>query len=205
MGELSGTTRPGGRTARTRERVLSAVRELLAAPDAPFPTVSDVAVRAGVNSVTIYRRWGTVEALVLDVAVTDVNRDSPLEATGDLRADLLAWARRLVAEVSRPEGLTLFHAIAAAARASAAWTGATGLDDLLQPRLDQFQAVLDADGTSGLTPYDVVDLILAPVYLAVLFSPSGRLAGTVDPERLVDNLVAVRDQRAAGRAATARG
>lgn len=77
--------------------------------------VEHVAARSGVHSVTIYRRWQTPAALVLDVAVEDLTDREPVPATGDLRADLLAYAGRLITSVSRPAGLGLFRALVAAA------------------------------------------------------------------------------------------
>lgn len=192
MVEMVGTSRPGGRTARTRELVHAAVRKILGEPSGAAPTIAEVAVRSGVNAATIYRRWGTVEALVLDVAVADVNQDSPLEATGDLEADLLSWGRQLVRSVSRPEGLGLFRAIlAAAATPVPAGESHAHLQLLVQPRLDQFQRLLDASDTAELTPTDLVDLVLAPVYIAALFTPPDQTNHTTDIERLVDNLLAV--------------
>lgn len=195
MVQISGTSRPGGRTARTRELVHAAVREILGRRSAAAPTIAEVAARSRVNAATIYRRWGTVEALVLDVAVADVNRDSPLEATGDLEADLLTWGRQLVHSVSRPEGLGLFRAIIAAAATLPADGDVGHLQQLVQPRLDQFQRLLDASDTAELAPTDLVDLILAPVYIAALSTPPGQTTHTTDIERLVDNLLAVLHHR----------
>lgn len=196
MVQITGTSRPGGRTARTRGLVHAAVREILSDPGSAAPTIVEVAARSGVSSATIYRRWGTMEALVLDVAVADVNQDLPLEATGDLRADLLNWGHQLSRSVSRPQGLGLFRAIISVAATPA--LGAEGyahLLQLVQPRLDQFQRLLDASDTAELTPTDLVDLILAPVYVAALFTPPDCSPRTADIERLVDNSLAVLDHR----------
>ena len=196
MYESSGTVRPGGRTARTKERVHAAVREVLASSDVPALTIAEVAARSGVNPATIYRRWRNAEALVLDVAVDDANRGSPLDATGELRADLLRWGRGLVHDVTRPGGLGLFRAlVAAAAVPIPSGEHLDHLRHLVQPRLDQFQRVLEASGTTELTPDDLVELVLAPVYLSVLFTPPGEAAQTIDVNRLVDNVLAVRNHR----------
>jgi len=196
MYQSSGTVRPGGRTARTRERVHAAVRDVLAGSDAAALTIAEVAARSGVNPATIYRRWGSAEALVLDVAVDSANHSSPLEATGDLRADLLGWGRRLVQDVSRPEGLNLFRALVAAAAAPVSGSQQPdNLRHLVQPRLDQFRRVLEASGTTELTPDDVAELVLAPVYISALFTPPGAVLDTIDVEHLVDNVLAVRDHR----------
>lgn len=198
MDQLSGTRRPGGRTARTRDRVHAAVRELLARPGSSTPTIAAVASGSGVNATTIYRRWGSIESLVLDVAVDDANHDSPLAVTGDLRADLAQWAHRLVQDVSQPEGLRLFRAIiAAAATPVESDDDLRRVSELVQPRLDLFAKVLEASGTQELTPDDVVNLVLSPIYVAAVFAPSGQLTRVVDVDQLIDNLLAVREHRAA--------
>src|SRR3954453_14122004 len=78
--------------------------------------ISRGAERAGVHPSTIYRRWGSAENLVLDVALARVQEESPIPATGDLRADLVAYATRLAAGLARPGGLVLLAAATAALR-----------------------------------------------------------------------------------------
>lgn len=196
--QATGTVRPGGRTARTREAVHRAVRELMTEGGGRSPDISEVAARAGVNPATIYRRWRTREALVLDVAVADVNTASPVPATGDLRADLFAYARNLVGTFSRPGGLGFINALTQASHD--AGTGSDRVADLVQPRLDRFQELLDASDTTELTPWDLVLLILAPAHLAAVV---GDVADDRDvAAQLVDNVldvVAGRRARASAR------
>ena len=190
MNQVTGTARPGGRTARTREVVHTAVREMLRQANGAAPTIPGVAAQSGVNAATIYRRWRSAEALVLDVAVADLIKQEPIMVTGDLRADLLTWGTSVAAGVSRPEGLGFLRAILAATANPI--VGLEGARELVGPRLAQFQAVLDGSTTPELTPTDIVDLMLAPVYLAAMFGQP------LDPEhipRLVDNIIAVRDNR----------
>ncbi|MFD9895262.1 TetR/AcrR family transcriptional regulator [Amycolatopsis sp. NPDC059027] len=96
-------TRPGGRTARTRAAVHNAVRELFAEGQ-DQPSVREVSERSGVHEVTIYRRWGRIESLVLDVAVTQLNEEAPFPDSGDLRRDLLGWAHAVAGQVKTREG-----------------------------------------------------------------------------------------------------
>jgi len=196
--QVTGTVRPGGRTARTRAAVHDAVRELMAANGGKAPDIPEVAARAGAHPATIYRRWRTREALVLDVAVADVNATSPMPATGDLHADLLAYTRNLVETFDRPGGLAFVRALATAARDAP--TGPERAEDLIRPRLDLFQQVLDTSGTTELTPLDLVVLLLAPAYLGATF---GSLRPIEDhAQQLVDNVldvVAGRRARAAAR------
>ncbi|QUQ63834.1 TetR family transcriptional regulator [Kutzneria sp. CA-103260] len=166
-----------------------AVRGLLAEGRDPV-TVREVSERSGVSEVTIYRRWGTVESLMLDVAITQLTEEAPFPDTGDLRRDLLDWVSGVAASVKSPEGFALYRALAAAtsplggnhsdqARADAAM--------YLRRRTDQMQAVFDrAAAAAGTTPPSVArvfDLVLAPVYLRAIFgydAPDADLAELVD-------------------------
>jgi len=191
-----GTTRPGGRTARTRTAVLTAVRELIVETGEAMPGIPAVAERSGVHAATIYRRWRTPEALVIDVALEDVNQRSPVPITGDLRADLTAYTRRLIVDAARPGGLGFLHALAGAS--SSPDVGASALSGLVEPRMGQFQRMLDAGGATELTPMDLLGLLIAPVYLGTML---GSLPDEVDAAaaQLVDNALAVEQYRAQAR------
>jgi len=171
------------------------VHEIMAANGGVPPEIPEVAARSGVHATTIYRRWRTRDALVLDVAVSDVNERSPVPATGDLRADLLAYTRRLVEEFDRPGGLAFVGALMRASGDEL--TGPAQAEQLLQPRLTLFQELLDASGTTELTPLDLVLLVVAPAHLGATLGMD--LSGGDAVERLVDNVLDV----AAGRRARA--
>lgn len=65
-------------------------------------TIPRVAELAGVNPTSIYRRWGTIAALLEEVAVAALTRGEPLPDTGDIQSDLAAWARIIADDVDRP-------------------------------------------------------------------------------------------------------
>ncbi len=175
----------------------AAVRDLLFEAGAGPVGVTEIATRAGVHPATIYRRWRSAEALLLEVAVEELDRSSPLSATGDLRADLARYGRTAVAGLARPGGLGFLRAIMAAAGDPA--TGADGATALLAGRLDQIEGLLDGDRDGAgtrLDAVDVVDGLLAPIYFrALLSTPTTLTPGDVD--RLVDNLLAVASHRTA--------
>ncbi|SDZ26142.1 transcriptional repressor C-terminal [Amycolatopsis xylanica] len=188
MAQATGVTRPGGRTARTREAVHAATRELLAESEDGTIDLAAVAARSGVHIATIYRRWRTAEGLIIDTVVDELGERSPVPATGDLRADLLVWVTRLLTDLRAPNHLAFFRAMARA--------GENGLSDVQQfagPRVRQFEATLAASGCTTLTWLDVFELILAPAYIRALMSMP--LDPETDAERLVDNVIAVRDSR----------
>ncbi|HEX4360238.1 MAG TPA: TetR-like C-terminal domain-containing protein [Pseudonocardia sp.] len=200
-----GRARPGGRTARTRQAVHTAVRGLLSEGHDPI-SVREVSDRSGVHEVTIYRRWGTVESLLLDVAVTDLLDESPFPDTGDLRDDLLTWAHSVAEQLKTREGFALYRALAAANPAlsgggpdqghppdaaddTADTAGDAPTTDAaahLRRRTDQIQRAIDHGAGHLDHPPSVArifDLVLAPIYLRAVFgydSPDTDLAELVD-------------------------
>src|SRR6516162_5631143 len=100
--------RTGGRSARVVAAVHDAVNDLVAQRNPREVTVAEIAERAGVNPTSIYRRWGSLEALVLDV---ETARLPPIPDTGTLRGDLLAFAANAATDIARPGGLAFLHAV----------------------------------------------------------------------------------------------
>lgn len=191
MTQSSGTIRTGGRTARTREAVHAATRELLA--ESPDGTVemAAVAARSGVHLATLYRRWRTPEGLIVDMMVTDLSTSSPLPATGDLRADLTAWVTSLLTGLAQPSDLAFIRALLKVG--NNAENGTSDVPEFVEPRASEIQATLDAAGTTTITWMDVFELVLAPAYIRALL---GRpLDPQADTERLVDNVLAVESSR----------
>ncbi|WP_370970203.1 TetR/AcrR family transcriptional regulator [Amycolatopsis sp. cg9] len=158
-------TRPGGRSARVRDAVHDAVIELLAAGeiDAAIPKIAE---RAGVNPTSIYRRWGGRDNLLLDAAVTRLRSTSPIPDTGSLRGDLLGWAAGVERAMRDPRGQILLRALVAT----------LGPEEkpleYLQARGEDLQEALDraeARGEPVPSVDEVLDFVLAPLYLRVLF------------------------------------
>lgn len=79
-------------------------------------TIAKVAARSGVHPTSLYRRWGTRDALLLDVAVNRLNAERPIPHTGALHADLLAVAQQVAAGIARPDGLAFLRAVLATGR-----------------------------------------------------------------------------------------
>jgi AcrR family transcriptional regulator len=67
--------------------ILSATIDLVAEVGLAGLTMDAVAVRAGVGKATIYRRWSSKEALLLDAWTSCVN-PQPIPDTGALRSDI---------------------------------------------------------------------------------------------------------------------
>lgn len=172
------TRRTGGRSARVRSAVHQAVTELLTDPTTEL-TVGAVAARSGVHPTSVYRRWGTLEALVLDVAVARVSAASPMPDTGTLRADLLAYAHQAAHDLALPDGLAFLRAVISTVGVPAnAVPPARPAPEaaFLASRGQQIQTMLDRAAGRGeprLHYTDVLDVVLAPLYLRALFGVGG--------------------------------
>ncbi|GGU01513.1 MULTISPECIES: TetR/AcrR family transcriptional regulator [Actinomadura] len=180
--------RPGGRSARVRAAVHQAVTDLVGERGYGEFTVGDVAARAGVADTSVYRRWGTLEALLTDVALARLNAQSPMPDTGSLAGDLHAYAAQVAREITGPDGLAVLRLTVALSNRGE--RGLQARDDFLAERTRFVQAMLDRAGERGEHPPDVLDVldhIMAPMYIRVLFG-----AGPLTPDYiagLVDRLL----------------
>src|SRR4051794_10052029 len=95
-------SRPGGRTARNKAAVFEAAAALLAERGHEAVTITDIAERAGVAATSLYRRYGDIRALIMEVAVERLTRERPLPDTGSLRGDLRGWARAIATGMASP-------------------------------------------------------------------------------------------------------
>jgi AcrR family transcriptional regulator len=158
-------TRPGGRSARVRDAVHEAVVDLLAEGriDVAIPKI---AAHAGVNPTSIYRRWGSRDHLLVDAAVTRLRTTSPIPDTGSLRGDLLGWAEGVERSMRDRRGQVLLRALVATLAPDEEPV------EYLKARGDDLQKTLDAAAARGeIVPSvdEVLDFVLAPLYLRVLF------------------------------------
>ncbi|QUQ64877.1 TetR family transcriptional regulator [Kutzneria sp. CA-103260] len=177
--------RTGGRSARVVAAVHQAVSELMDDPEAEV-TIPAVAKRAGVNPVSVYRRWGTREGLLADVAVARLERDSPLPDTGTLRGDLLAWITFAIEDLATPFGRAFLQAMALSMPATPEADAERSAH--LRRRIVAVQErIFDraaARGEHVPNPGDILDVVLAPLYLRALWG-----APPPDPVVLVDRLL----------------
>src|SRR5882672_8326758 len=102
--------RTGGRSARVVAEVLSATLELFAEHGYAGLSVEAVALHAGVNKTTIYRRWPTKVDL-LGAALFSLRDEEPEPPnTGSLREDLFTVLQRFVARIETPRHRAIAHA-----------------------------------------------------------------------------------------------
>ncbi|MFJ8827906.1 TetR/AcrR family transcriptional regulator [Streptomyces sp. NPDC102467] len=170
MNERQPVRRPGGRSARVGAEVHQAVTDLINERGYGNFTVGEVAARAGVADSSIYRRWGNLETLLTDVALTRLNAKSPMPDTGSLSGDLHTYAATVAREITGPDGLAVVRL--AVALASNGQQGVQPRDDLLAERSRQLQSMLDRArerGEPAPDAFEVLDHVMAPMYIRVLF------------------------------------
>jgi AcrR family transcriptional regulator len=105
--------RTGGRSARIREAVLEATLAIAGRGGFASLSVGEIARVSGVHETTIYRRWGSVERLVLDTILDRIDTEIPQSDTGSLRGDLTASMRSAIAFFATPLGMLLLKALVA--------------------------------------------------------------------------------------------
>lgn len=164
--------RPGGRSARVRHAVYTAVGELVGEGHRDTMTIPQVAERAGINPTSVYRRWGSIEALLEEVAVAALTEDDSLPDTGTFAGDLREWAAAIAEDIFRPERMVYLRALASRG----------GLDDhcpCWDHRLRQAEQMTERGrgrGERTPTARQIVDHVVAPLYHHAVFGLPGGAA-----------------------------
>jgi AcrR family transcriptional regulator len=162
--------RPGGRTAETKKAVFAATEALLAERPPAQISMTDIAARAGVAATSIYRRWGDPQTLLMEVAVEQLMRDSPLPDTGSLAGDLGEWAAFIARGLASPSGSMFFRVYVATAPLMQG--EAPGRTAAVMRRIEQIAAMLERAAARGEpTPpvLEVTDHLLGPLYMRAIF------------------------------------
>ena len=186
-----GSLRPGGRTAVVRTAVLRATSDMLVEAGLHGLELTAVAERAGVGKSTVYRRWGSVPALVTDL-LNDMATQSLARAdTGSLRGDLRANAALVRRTLSNARQGALFKAIIAAA--SCDDRTAEALSTFYDRRVAEWsECVVDAvargEAPEGTEAAAAIRQVSAPLYYQ--FLTSTRPLTVKDAERAVDAALA---------------
>jgi len=104
--------RPGGRTARVRKQVVEATVAVLAEEGVAGFSVESVANRSGVARTTIYRRWGSSEALMLEALREELAPGARRAVdTGSLRNDLMALLQDVTEFCSSEQGQGIMQTV----------------------------------------------------------------------------------------------
>ncbi len=157
---------PVGRGERARARVLRAALEVLAERGLPGFTMEAVAMRAGASKTTVYRRWPSRTALLVE-AMDQAFQPLQAPGTGDLRGDLLALLGAFQALLGTQPFPRLLAAIIDAAERDASLAGLHF--ELTERRREPIRAVLaEAAARGSIAPgvdlEMIIDLLVGPAF-----------------------------------------
>jgi AcrR family transcriptional regulator len=175
------------RDARCDHAILDATLELAGAVGLGGLTMDAVAARAGVSKATIYRRWSSKEALVLDAWMACY----PLEAvpdTGSLTGDLIAHSRQFRDAVSEGVYGRVLPQMLAAARVNedlAEVFRRLVADRRARVRVALERAVERGELSSGVDLELVQDLLIGPLFYRTVVS------GEASTDEMIAEVVAI--------------
>jgi AcrR family transcriptional regulator len=180
--------RVGGRSARVQDAVLKSVFELLGEKGAAKLSIAEVAERAGVHETSIYRRWPSHAALILDACRDFTEEVLPIPDTGSLRSDLIALhtsARKMLTS-RRGQAIVALSRIQdsdALARRNAFW----------RRRFERLRVILDRAVARGEFPGDAdpimfLEMLVAPFYFRLLVTDESVASWPVTEQ--IDRLLA---------------
>ncbi|MFE2153564.1 TetR/AcrR family transcriptional regulator C-terminal ligand-binding domain-containing protein [Streptomyces lavendulae] len=185
---------PAPRTRRSPEQVRAAVHQavvdLLSASEGEDLNIPAIAQRAGVNHTSVYRRWGSLDALLADMVTTRLERDSPLNDTGSLRGDLIAWAEASVASMSTPQGRALVRAVILSMPSSVQAQAQGDRAGQFRRRMRSIEQIRERAIARGEDPpplEEILDQLIAPFYIRTIFGIDVPASGY--PQLLVDRLL----------------
>jgi AcrR family transcriptional regulator len=186
-----GSMRPGGRTAAVRTAVLRATADMLVESGLHGLELTAVAERAAVGKSTVYRRWGSVPALVTDLLSDMATQSLPRADTGSLRGDLRANAALVRRTLNNPRQGRLFKAIIAASTCDD--RTAAALSTFYDRRVAEWSgcivdAVARGEVPEGTDAAAAIRQVSAPLYYQ--FLTSARSLTAKDAERAADAAIA---------------
>lgn len=185
--ETAKKRRMGGRSARVRKSVLEAAFEILVDEGLGQFSIAEVAKRSGVHETSIYRRWGTKEALATDACLHFADTAMPVPDTGSLRSDLAVISEKVANLLSSDLGRSMIALAMADTPESVEmrrsyWKG----------RFSLAKAVFERAKERG-EPYDQVDptqfleTLISPLYFRLLVS--GEPISEWPIEAMIDRLL----------------
>ncbi len=179
--------RPGGRSARVRSAVHAAALELIETHSWEELSVPLVAEASGVHQATIYRRWGTMSALLNDVVNEWSATTAALPDTGSLRDDLHIYAAAVATSLKQGNVPLILRAVVMEIHPGERRQASPAFAE----RERQLQTMLDQAETRGEpvpTLAELLELVVAPLYFYALFTEP---MAEVEAARLVERLLDV--------------
>lgn len=161
--------RPGGRSARIRRAVIDAAMRMIEERGVEGLNVAEIAGAIGVHESTIYRRWGSRDALIVETLLTSMDQTIPVPDTGNIRVDLRTFLQASADFLQSETGASLTRsAFATASQGNsplrrAYWTARfshTGA--MIQRAIDRGELRPETDAET------VLAAIIGPLYLRLL-------------------------------------
>ncbi|WP_101787784.1 TetR/AcrR family transcriptional regulator [Nonomuraea indica] len=189
-GDPERRTRPGGRSARVNEAILTAVLDELVESGYSKLSFDKVATRAQVHRATLYRRWATKEELVAEALLAQTGQAVPMPDTGSLREDLRLLTHAIVANISAPDGQSLLRTLVSDAgqvpeisvAGRAFWSKRFALAGAIVRR-----GIERGELPAGTDPDFFIERLIAPLFLRLLVTAEPIDAAYAD--RIVDTLL----------------
>ncbi len=186
-------SRPPGRprSPEADRAILTATIDLLADEGYGGVTMEGVACRAGVGKATVYRRWASKSALVVDAlsACRELGTPPPPD-TGSLRADLLVFVQGFRDHIRTSDAGRVMPAVIAELSRSPELAAAFR-EDFVQPRRARVVDAVRRGVERGEVRADVDPELVADGVVALLmhrFLVTGMELDEGLPERVVDML-----------------
>jgi len=186
MTRRTGAARTGGRAEGVVDRVIAATLAELSRVGYEAMRVEDVAALSGVNKTTIYRRWPTKEELLMSAIGAAADTRMPPIDTGSLRGDLRASLLTAFALTPFEQGVLRVIQVERSLPAVEAFAQRMR-EELRAMRIAMVKrGIARAELPSGTDAALVVDLVSAPVQLALLFNESMDAASV---DRVLDTVL----------------
>ncbi len=179
--------RTGGRSARVTTAVLDAALKLVRTRGLSGFSISDLAAQSGVHETTIYRRWGSVERLILEILLERADSAIPERNTGSFRRDMVAMIRDAIEFCRSPTGTSLLRALAVVGEEAAPlkqqyWQARMSVAERVVERA-KARGELDKGVSSEL----LIQALVGPLYLRILVS--GQPIEPDFPELMVETVL----------------
>jgi len=174
--KLTGAPAGRPRDARATEAILRAALELGAELGFDGLTIEGIAARAGVGKTTIYRRWPSVWAIVVEAVLADVTQISPVLERATARESFTV-SMKLVAKAFRGKNGKLLRPLIGRAQFDDGLRAAISESWLNDRRKLSRELVLrgieSGELRAGLDPDTVLDALYGPLYHRLLLPYDG--------------------------------
>ncbi|MDH1168248.1 TetR/AcrR family transcriptional regulator [Pantoea agglomerans] len=179
--------RTGGRSAKVREAVLDAARQILMEKGVNALTHRNVALIAGVNPSTVYRRWPDRAKLVACVFRSAAENMVTIPDSGSLQLDLYEFLKEITIMLSSSQGRKLILGTISAI-SSGDDTVEYAIRDVWEQRFQQAEIMFERAVVRGEADYKgqrraVLEMLIAPVWFRILITHE-----PVDKEYLTINI-----------------